>query len=75
MQSTLRFPRFFALCSGALGLFAHAQPSELPGTEPADGLHWIWSQGKATPEAFFEKDFLLGAPPVSAQLRVSFTQP
>ena len=61
------------LAAGALyfsGL-THAAQVELPSLPPAEGPHWIWAQGKATPVAFFERDFQLNAPPVSATLKVS----
>jgi putative heme-binding domain-containing protein len=61
----------FALFSNALILMAQAAPVELPVQPAADGPQWIWSQGKATPEAFFEKEFLLNSPPVGATIKVS----
>ncbi len=48
-----------------------ADPAELPPASTQGALKWIWSQGKATPKAFFEKEFLLSAPPVSARARVA----
>ena len=32
---------------------------------------WIWSQGNATPEAFFEREFLLSSPVAKAKLQVA----
>jgi putative heme-binding domain-containing protein len=61
----------FAILSQALLLTVQAAPVELPSQPAADGPAWIWSQGKATPEAFFEKEFLLNSPPVGATLKVS----
>ena len=61
----------FALFSNALILLASAAPVELPVQPASDGPQWIWSQGKATPEAYFEKEFLLHSPPVGATLKVS----
>ena len=61
----------FALFSNALLLLASAAPVELPVQPASDGPQWIWSQGKATPEAYFEKEFLLHSPPVGATLKVS----
>ena len=61
----------FALFSNALILLASGAPVELPVQPAPDGPQWIWAQGKATPEAFFEKEFLLNSPPVGATLKVS----
>lgn len=69
-----RFTAVFALLfasASALVLPAQAAPTELPGEPASNGPQWIWSQGKATPEAFFEKEFVLSAPPVSATLKVA----
>jgi len=48
-----------------------AGPTELPPASSPGALKWIWAQGKATPKAFFEREFLLSAPPVSARARVA----
>ena len=50
---------------------ALAAPTELPLSSEPSGLRWIWSAGKATPQAFFEREFVVLTPPVGAQLRVS----
>jgi putative heme-binding domain-containing protein len=67
---TASFALFF---SSALtfSLLAQTPLAELRTEPDASGPQWIWSQGKATPEAFFEREFALNAPPVSATLKVS----
>lgn len=59
------------LLSGSnLGLLG-ADPTELAPASSPSALKWIWSAGKATPKAFFERDFRLSAPPVSARIQVA----
>lgn len=73
-NSTPCYPILLALLfSSALALSHRAQaaPAELPSEPAPNGPQWIWSQGKASPEAFFEREFLLSAPPISATLKVA----
>ena len=61
---------FFLTLASSRYLAAGA-PSDLPSEPTPNGPQWIWAEGKATPAAFFEREFLLSAPPVSATLKVS----
>lgn len=67
MKTFAWFGLLFCLTSG----FASADPTELPSVTEAGGPRWIWSQGKATPEAFFEREFVLLSPAASAKLKVA----
>lgn len=68
----MKYSVFGALFFGfAIGLCPAAEPAELPLSSQPSGLKWIWSQGKATPEAFFEREFLLSSPPASAKIQVA----
>ncbi len=69
-RSTAAFALLFS-SAFSLSLLAQNTPAELPSKPQSNGPQWIWSQGKATPEAFFEKEFLLSAPPISATLKVA----
>lgn len=62
---------FFFLTLASSWHLAVGAPSDLPSEPTPNGPQWIWAEGKATPAAFFEREFLLSAPPVSATLKVS----
>jgi len=72
-NATPCYPALALLCYTVASLChpVGGAPSELPSEPAPNGPQWIWSEGKATPAAFFEKEFLLSSPPVSATLRVS----
>lgn len=67
----MKHPFIFVTLFSLASALSWAQPTELPLATEASSLKWIWSEGKATPEAFFEREFLLSAPPVSARLQVA----